>query len=369
MGGERQQPIGLHAWGCLTALGDERETCQRLLEGEVALRPTPVLGREGGDEVPLSLMGETYDETVPPRWEQPLDQLVARLPERPWGSPRYPVFLSSSNFDVGSLYAYRRDGDERHLAMGTPARTLRKLRERYGWGRNAVALSHACVTANVALEMAARRLQAGLADQALALSFDFVSPFVAGGFHALKILNAQMPAPFQDRPIGSIGLGDGAAFVVLGKEKAKYQLSSNFLYNEMYHFTANDPSGSGFQAAARWLEESAEGRRVWIKGHGTGTLESGRMEAEGFAKAFPASPLVSWKGSLGHTLGSCGAVELAIALEALEAGRAPGTIGSSAPTFAPTVATEPFALGAFEGVALFSNAFGGAHGGCLVSHA
>ena len=33
------------------------------------------------------------------------------------------------------------------------------------------------------------------------------------------------------------------------------------------------------------------------------------------AACFPGAPVVSWKGSLGHTLGSCGLVELAVALD------------------------------------------------------
>src|SRR6185503_16220497 len=97
--------------------------------------------------------------------------------------------------------------------------------------------------------------------------------------------------------------------------------------------------------------------RMWIKGHGTGTLEAGRLEAELLARHFPAAPLVSWKGSLGHTLGSCGLVELAITLAALRGGRIPGTVGGSAPSFTDTVALAPFAGADFDGAILTSNAF------------
>src|SRR5690606_29815911 len=106
------------------------------------------------------------------------------------------------------------------------------------------------------------------------------------------------------------------------------------------------------------------------KGHGTGTLEAGRLEAEGFARQFPGAPLVSWKGSLGHTLGSCGLVELAITLAALrdDPAHIPGTVGSAAPVFSETVALAPFDGGAFDGVLLTSNAFGGAHAAALLVH-
>jgi 3-oxoacyl-(acyl-carrier-protein) synthase len=113
----------------------------------------------------------------------------------------------------------------------------------------------------------------------------------------------------------------------------------------------------------------ASGRRLWIKGHGTGTLDSGRLEAEAFGRVMPSCPLVGWKGSIGHTLGSNGLVELAVAVESLRSGRIPGTVGSAAPAFSETVALEPITDGSFDGVLCASNAFGGAHAALLLCHA
>jgi 3-oxoacyl-(acyl-carrier-protein) synthase len=216
---------------------------------------------------------------------------------------------------------------------------------------------------------ASRLLQAGLADRVLVFTFDFVSPFVAGGFHSLKILNSELPAPYSARETGSIGLGDGAAFAVLTCEAAPFRIEAQALHNEMHHFTGNRADGSGFAACAEAIAAVADGRRVWVKGHGTGTLEAGRLEAETYAKVLPGAPLVSWKGSLGHTLGSCGLVELALTIEAMRLGRAPGTIGSVTPCFTETVALAPFATAGFDGAVVASNAFGGAHASLLLSHA
>ncbi len=117
------------------------------------------------------------------------------------------------------------------------------------------------------------------------------------------------------------------------------------------------------------LVTAATGRRLWLKGHGTGTLEAGRLEASALAAAFPGAPLVGWKGALGHTLGSCGLVELALATISLRTGRAPGTVGTTGTTFGDHVATAPFDLAAFDTVLCASNAFGGAHAAFLLAHA
>jgi len=362
-----QLPVGIEACDCLTPFGDAAATTAALLAGRRALALTPVLGRDGGDLVPLALTGP-MDETLPPRWLPDLRRLAAGLPEGAWGSARMPVIVTSSNFGVGSLYAYTRDRDPRHLAHGTPFATVGFLRDEFGWGEHVHVFSHACVTAHLGLAHAARLLHAGLVERVLVFSFDFVSPFVAGGFHSLKILNGALPAPYARRETGSIGLGDGAAFAVLSRAPAPFQLAAHALHNEMFHFTGNQPDGAGFAACASAIAQAAGGRRVWIKGHGTGTLEAGRLESAVVARQFPGAPLTGWKGSLGHTLGSCGLVELAVALTALRGGRIPGTVGGAAPSFTDEVALVPFSSAPFDAAVLTSNAFGGAHAAMLLTH-
>jgi len=361
-------PARIEACDCLTPLGDAAATHAALLAGRRAVSHQPVLGAAGGDAAPLALC-RPMDETLPPRWLPDLRRLAAAIPGDRWGAARRPVIVTSSNFGVGSLYAFTRDHDERHLRHGPPFACMELLRREFGWGDQVWLISHACVSAQLGLAQAARLLHAGLAERVLVFTFDFVSPFVAGGFASLKILNGGWPAPYAVREAGSIGLGDGAAFAVLGRGNGDFLLEAHALHNEMHHFTGNRADGSGFAACADAIAGAAGGRRVWVKGHGTGTLEAGRLEAEAFARALPGAPLVSWKGSLGHTLGSCGLVELAVALAAVRDGRVPGTVGTAAPCFADNVAVGAFGAGGCDGVVLDSNAFGGAHAAMLLTHA
>jgi 3-oxoacyl-(acyl-carrier-protein) synthase len=362
--------VHLDALGCLTAHGDAAATHAALLRNDVALRLQPVLGADGGEAVPLALLpGRVLEETAPPNWLPAMQQLAAKVGEDGWGTARKPVFVTSSNFGVGSLYAFRRHGDPAHLAHGTPHACVEWLAGALGWGTNVTTVSHACVSAHLGLLLASRAVHAGLADRALVFSFDFLSPFVTGGFHALKILNAGFPAPYAKRATGSIGLGDGAAFAVVTRDRGDFALDGQSVHNEMHHFTANRADGAGFAACLEPLRDVVGQRRIWLKGHGTGTLEAGRMESEALATAFPGAPLVAWKGSLGHTLGSCGLVELAVACESIRAGRAPGTVGGVAPSFHDQVALQPVTISDTTGVVCASNAFGGAHAAFLLTHA
>lgn len=376
-------PVALCAAACRTALGDAAATADALLRGERALSLQPVRGRDGspdggGDPVPLALVNDWSADAARtqgrPRWERFLLDFLAGVPDRPWGTARFPVFVTSSNFGIGELLAYAHDHDERRREFLTPHALTARLREHFGWGTDVAHFSHACVSSNLGLLYAGRRVSAGRAEEALVVSYDFLSPFVTAGFHALKILMAEMPAPYADRPFGAIGLGDGAAFAVVGpaRDGAEFTLLTQTGNNELYHFTGNHPDGVGMDDLGARMAAAARahgGRRVWVKGHGTGTIEAGQLEARHMVGHFPGAPLVSLKGALGHTLGSCGLIELALACEFVRRDRAPGTAGAAGlPCYAPEVATEPFSLGGFNGVVLNSFAFGGAHYAMLLGH-
>jgi 3-oxoacyl-(acyl-carrier-protein) synthase len=349
-------------------LGDARQTVESLQKGVVALKRLPVYGDDGGECVPLALRSE-FSNSVPPRWWDDLRNFIRPLHGDDWGSPRKPVFLTSSNFGIDGLYGLAKKRDRAFSGWSTPQACAENIRKEMNWGSNIHILSHACVTAQLGLFQAAQWITKGLAESALVLSFDYVGPFVAAGFNSLKILNEQMPSPYSRQDTGSIGLGDGLAWAILDLNGEGPRIQAQALYNEMYHFTGNAPEGEGFTRTLSALAPHLEASRFWIKGHGTGTLEAGRLEAEAANRCFPGSPLVSWKGSIGHTLGSCALVELALALEAIETGTIPATVGTAGPCFSPDVATEPFAAPHFEKVLLLSNAFGGAHGAMVIENA
>lgn len=352
---------------CLTAYGDSKQSLYGLLHGTSALRAEPVLMADGGESVPMAVRG-AYRESSPPRWWDELIAFLKPLTGRGWGTPGRPVYISSSNYGIDGLYALQKSRNPLETRFCTAHGCVEELRTELGLGPLCYAVSHACVSAQLAIELASREVSLGLAERALVISFDFVGPFVAAGFHSLKILNAGFPAPFHAGEIGSIGLGDGAAWVEIAPGHGPFQIAGLSTYNEMFHFTSNEPDGSGFVAVLAPLRSELARCKPWVKGHGTGTIEPGKIEAQAIAAALPGAPLVSWKGGLGHTLGSCAAVELAIALRAIEGGMVPGTLGTKAPYVCDNVVDQPFAASDYDSVLLLCNAFGGAHGAMLLHY-
>lgn len=350
----------------MTPLGDSHATWRSICDGVSSLRAYPLLGHSGDCEVPLSLF-EPMSPELPPRWVRHVTETLHPVAGPEWGKPDTPIFIASSNFGVDSLYYYRCENREEHLPYAAPHDSVEAIRKCMGWSRNIALFSHACVSAHIAIMAASAAIQAG-AKEALVVSYDFISPFVTGGFHALKILNGAFPKPYHASETGAIALGEGTGYAILSASGKGPKITRQSTWNEMHHFTANDPTGSGFAKVVEPLTDYLKGRRFWIKGHGTGTVEAGRLEAVTIGNLFPASPLVGWKGAIGHTLGSCGLVELAIACRAMENGVVPGTVGGEKPCFTENVALASFDATPFDSALILSNAFGGAQAALVLSH-
>ncbi|WOO42323.1 hypothetical protein [Rubellicoccus peritrichatus] len=360
--------VYLKDYDCISPFGRVGDTWRSLCADGRALALYPVPERDD-DSVPLALINP-IEETEEGRWLKPSLDLLSGVSGNPWGDERHPVIVTSSNFGIGQLFAHTNVDPEMPLSSASPARAVERIAEACCWGKNRFIISNVCISAQLGMIHAARLLHADLADEVLVFSFDFLSPFVVGGFHSLRILNDAFPRPFSKGEISSIGLGDGAAYAVLDRSnQSELRLSPGVTWYESHHMTGNDPSGSGFKQIMESIGEVVQGKQVWLKGHGTGTVEAGSLEADAASRAFPDAPLVSWKGSLGHTLGSCGLIELAIAAKAMTEGVVPGNSQTGPETLNTAVAREAFSARDFDGVILTSSAFGGAHASHFLSRA
>ncbi len=109
-----------------------------------------------------------------------------------------------------------------------------------------------------------------------------------------------------------------------------------------------------------------------IKAHATGSLDNDTAEAAAMRALFGADlpPFTGIKRYLGHTLGACGAVELAALLGCLRAGFVPPAAGFTNPDPAlhivPLTDSRPAPTGP---IMLNFFGFGGNYASLLIAHA
>ena len=192
-----------------------------------------------------------------------------------------------------------------------------------------------------AIVTAAEWIRSGRSARVLAGGADGLCRLTFTGFNALGAIAPEACRPFDRRRAG-LGLGEGAAFLVLESEEEVHrrgatplaELAGFAVGSEAHHITNPEPTGA---TAARLMNRALERAGItaaeldYVNAHGTGTLQNDAMEAKALHLALGSEvhrvAVSSCKGQIGHTLGACGAIEAAITVLAIVRGEIPPTGG------------------------------------------
>lgn len=189
-------------------------------------------------------------------------------------------------------------------------------------------LSTACSSSSNAMIVGARMIAQGLVDKAICGGCDAMSRYTVNGFLSLKNVDKEDCKPFDQNRNG-LNLGEGAAFVMLEKEKDAVARGAKILArfsgynnsNDAYHPTAPSPDGAGaLRAMTQALKKAGlQPEDIdYINAHGTATQNNDAAEGKAIEQLFGGSvPFSSTKPFTGHTLAAAGAVEALFSIMAL----------------------------------------------------
>jgi 3-oxoacyl-(acyl-carrier-protein) synthase len=388
--------------GVVAPLGnDPRALFERLANGESAVRRLDV--RRG--ERCVTAVGAPAAFEPPGHWPPQKLRMLDRVSQLALaaaaqaiddaGDPfddrtRTGVFIGtgmggSSTMDDGyhTLYAERSDRVQPFTVLLTMTNAAAAwIGIEHGLCGPNLTYSTACSSSAVAIGEAARRIASGEADAMVAGGAE--APLTFGtirAWEALKTLAVEDASdagasckPFARNRTGLV-LGEGAAIVVLESlERARArgvhvygELAGYGLCTDSAHITR--PSVEG-QAQAMRLALASAGMSPesigYVNAHGTGTLANDGVETAALRAAFgahaPRVPVSATKSMHGHLLGAAGALELVVALMAMEQGTVPPTRNLHVPDpqcdldYVPNVARRGIAI---DAVMSSSFAFGG----------
>jgi 3-oxoacyl-[acyl-carrier-protein] synthase II len=215
-----------------------------------------------------------------------------------------------------------------------------------------LATCSACATSNHALGEAWRTIKMGDAKVMFAGGSEAaIVPLGIGGFCAMRALSTRNDEPQRasrpfDRDRDGFVMGEGAGVVML--EDLEHAKARNArIYAEMVgygntadanHLTAPAPWGEG---AARCMKMALRSAGMippdvsYINAHGTSTPQGDVAETQAIKTVFgdyaKKVAISSTKGATGHMLGASGAVEMVIAVKAIETNVVPPTINLETP--------------------------------------
>lgn len=271
--------------------------------------------------------------------------------------------------------------------LPAPGEAALRVAASLGIGGPVLTLTTACSSSANALLVAAGMLQRGEVRQALVIGVEGLSTIALSGFHSLQLLDPAGCRPFDGGRHG-MQIGEAVGAVLLEADPAAsgrtlspgdaWQTGAVLLGGanlcDTHHMTSATPDGSAMRQVMEMALASANLQPAdvqVIKAHGTGSLDNDSAEATAMRVLFSDElpPFTAIKRYLGHTLGACGAVELAAFLGCLRAGFVPPTAGFAAAD--PALHIRPLTdfQPAPNGVVMLNFfGFGGNYASLLVAH-
>jgi 3-oxoacyl-[acyl-carrier-protein] synthase II len=226
--------------------------------------------------------------------------------------------------------------------LDVPAATVAR---HLGAAGTVVTVSSACASGTQALGVALDALRAGEVEVAVVGGADSLCRLTYAGFNSLRVVDERACRPFRAGRAG-MTLGEGAGVVVIEPEERALdrigarggRIFASLLgvgnSCDAHHMTAPHPEGLGAALAVeRALRDAGLPADVstlaFLNAHGTGTPLNDLSEWRGVASVFGSDasrvPLTATKASVGHLLGSSGAIEAVVTALSLDRATVPPT--------------------------------------------
>ncbi|HEY7885866.1 MAG TPA: beta-ketoacyl synthase N-terminal-like domain-containing protein [Cellvibrionaceae bacterium] len=274
---------------------------------------------------------------------------------------RTGLLVGSSSFNArASEVQYQRalDSDQADQATAFPdigyGKVAHQIQQALGLSAHVYTYSTACTSSANALLYAHRLLQAGLIDHAVVLGFEYFNHTSLLGFAGLNLISPSASMrPFDPRRDGLV-LGEGCGVLLLSRASeypAVLQLCDGAIAIDNHSLTAANNDGSSLAGlidkalATSGIDPCAVQA---VKLHGTASMLNDEAEAAALQRVFGAHKphLFALKPYTGHTLGACGALELALLTGCVDGDILPGNPGLTADaalglSLAPTQVAAP----------------------------
>jgi len=327
----------------VTALGDDLEQLwQGLMAGKTGIKPVrhfPVenyISKYAACIEDLTLPGSLTESS---RIRILLDRLFEKMFPVPADSFLITATTKAGIDNLEQLCRGNRT-DTQDILLST---ILDIVSQKLKLSTKGININAACTSSTIAVARGAAMISSGRANSVLVCCIDIITEFIFSGFSSLKALSPFPCKPF-DRSRRGLTPGEGAAAILLmSEDRIKKDNLSPLgrilgwgVSNDATHITAPAKDACGLIMAIRQALKKAnlkEQSIAAISAHGTGTVYNDLMELTAFSQIFGEHkvPVHSVKGSIGHTMGAAGGIEVALGLKALSKRVIPPTVGFSDP--------------------------------------
>jgi 3-oxoacyl-[acyl-carrier-protein] synthase-1 len=296
----------------------------------------------------------------------------------------FPVLTAAE----GALPAFGREIESgvnpMWLLTRLPNNVLCYIGIRYGFKGTNACITNQCVSGALAVAEAAAAIWCGEADRAVAAGHDApIEPETLLHYHRLGLLSEESLRPFDQARAGTV-FGEGGAALLLEREADARARGARVLGEFLGSGCATEatgivevrPDGDGVKRAIELALADAQltpGQVGLIVAHGNGTRASDASEARAIREIFGADPppVTAFKWAVGHAIAASGALDLVLAMTALEHRVVPGiaTLESPDPELMPLPVSRDPRQPRHDIALVISRGFGGMNVALLIKAA
>ncbi len=319
----------------LSSQGDLVETVKAIQQNKITIGTLNICTDVEDINVPYFLLEKPVKENADDIYQALkafTSSVILRLEDK-YGADSLSTTALIIGTTVGDLYAVSSVVASLHSPQKPPFISTKTsidsyakcLADEFGLFDLTFTINTACTSSANALLEGANLIQAGIVQQVIVLGVEIHSALISNGFSSMGLLTESVQKPFENERDGLV-LGEGLAAVVVSKKPSKHQLRGG--YSNCHAATVTGVSESGEEYSnvmQRALKKSAvsEDELTAIKTHATSTQGSDESEMNALKRLKKQPHLSALKPYIGHTIGACGVLELALFLTSIEAGFIP----------------------------------------------
>jgi 3-oxoacyl-[acyl-carrier-protein] synthase-1 len=244
-----------------------------------------------------------------------IQQLIQSSKLEPETLAQTALLLGSTSLDIGTL------SPSADKALGLPKidRLSQFIQEKFGLHPFHLVINTACTASLNAVLYGKKLLEQTGIKQVIVVGCEFYNQLTTAGFYSLDLLSSEQLLAFHKNRQGLI-LGEGIGALLLTKtppqRKTYYRLMEGDSACDTSSLTMTAEDGSHINTVlSQAIKKSGlnSDNIDLVKVHGTATYNNDLAEFNAIDRCFSTPPaIMALKPFIGHTLGACGVIELAL---------------------------------------------------------
>jgi len=322
------------------ALGARQETLELLKVSQTKQSKRVIMGIEGEVEIPYCSFTNSQElsyEEILEEIKEVVTPLLNSLTDTQKRSCCVVVGTSVIDLKIiesieSSNYAYKRQPySSQKRSIDSYAKDIS---DSFGLHGFTLTINTACTSSANALLEASNLIDEGIFEYVVVIGLEIFSNTLSSGFNAMQLLSSDHIKPFDKQREGVV-LGEAIVATLLAKEPSKWSLLGGFSNCNGVNITSVSPEGEEYaevmQEALKKADLTAEDITL-LKAHATGTFSNDIAEINAIERVFNKDIVfTAIKPYLGHTIGACGLLEMAVLIDCIDAGFVPKTLNHKDP--------------------------------------